>query len=102
MISSQQARPPPRSLAHHHQPLRGVITTRGAALLVCSWNHRDDVERLDLHAFNMCCQQGLRALSRAIGKEWRFLAGNLQHRRTKRTQKTVGIAWAKSGARARG
>jgi len=33
MISSQQARPPPRSLAQLHQPLRGVITTRGAALL---------------------------------------------------------------------
>ena len=33
MISSQHAKPPPRSLAHHHQPLRGVITTSGAALL---------------------------------------------------------------------
>src|SRR6202011_3489644 len=33
MISSQQAKPPPRSLAHDHHPLRGVITTRGARLL---------------------------------------------------------------------
>ena len=33
MISSQQAKPPPRSLAHDHHPLRGVITTRGAAPL---------------------------------------------------------------------
>ena len=50
----------------------------------------------------MCCQQGLRALSRAIGQERRFLAGNLQHRRAKGTQKAVGIARAKSRARPAG
>ena len=33
MISSQHAKPPPRSLAHHHHPLRGVMTTKGAAPL---------------------------------------------------------------------
>jgi hypothetical protein len=33
MISSQQAKPPPRSLAQFHHPLRGVITTTGAAFL---------------------------------------------------------------------
>ena len=27
--SSQQTMPPPRSLAHEYQPLRGVITTSG-------------------------------------------------------------------------
>ena len=52
-----------------------------------------------LHALDMRRQQGRRALSRAIGKERRFLAGNLQHRRTKRTQKAVGIAWTKSRTR---
>jgi hypothetical protein len=29
MSSSQQAMPPPRSLAHEYQPLRGVMTTSG-------------------------------------------------------------------------
>ena len=31
MSSSQQAMPPPRSLAHEYQPLRGVITISGSS-----------------------------------------------------------------------
>src|SRR5262245_7318486 len=50
----------------------------------------------------MRCQQGLRAPSRAISKERRFLAGNLEYRGTKRTYKAFGIARAKSGARPAG
>jgi hypothetical protein len=50
----------------------------------------------------MRSQQGVRALSRAIDKEWRFLAGDLQNWGTKRTQKVVSVARAKSGANATG
>src|SRR5215475_3584734 len=32
IVSSQQATPPPRSLAHCHQPLRGVMMTSGGKL----------------------------------------------------------------------
>src|SRR5262249_28421878 len=48
----------------------------------------------------MCRQQGLRAPLRAISKERRVLAGNLEHRRTKGASKAFGIARTKSGARA--
>ena len=48
----------------------------------------------------MCCQHGFRTFPRAIGKEWRFLAGDLQRRRPEGPQKAVGVAWAKSGKRA--
>ena len=40
--------------------------------------------RLGRRPFNMRCQQGLRAMARAIGKELRLLASDLQHWRTKR------------------
>ena len=53
-------------------------------------------------AFDLRRQHGLRALSRATGKESGFLAGDLQHRRTERIEKAVGIARAKSGAQPTG
>ena len=47
----------------------------------------------------MCRQHRLRAPCRAqSAKEWRFLAGNLQHRRTKRTRKLSAILGQNQGA----
>jgi hypothetical protein len=59
MISSQQVRPPPRSLAHDHHPLRGVITTRGAMLLFVP-----DTTAMTLKAW--ACTRSTCAVSRAL------------------------------------
>jgi len=32
IVSNQHPSPPPRSLAHCHQPLYGVMTTKGASV----------------------------------------------------------------------
>jgi hypothetical protein len=45
-------------------------------------------------------QDGLGALPCAIGKERRFVAADLQHRRAEGMEEAVGVARAKSGARA--
>jgi hypothetical protein len=89
--SSQQAMPPPRSLAHVHQPLRGVITTNGGSA--------PSVPASRAVTFSASTGFARRAPPdeprRPAGptpRETRLFARHLEHRRTEWFQERIGVA----------
>ena len=74
--SSQQAMPPPRSLAQVHQSLRGVIHKRGQCS-IRALNRCKDVECLRGRSFRVCDDGHFRSTAWEVSERVGFFVRNL-------------------------